>query len=189
MKRSSTSKLALAVVSLAALALGCDKLLGRRHDAGVDDASVAIADPGDASLTTDSGVTCPRPLHGGVGTGYCRFACRGYQSRTVTKHARRVVHPARRGFGDCGKYKVFAEVDKDDAGVTEYFDGDALVGAVDTLTPDCAQYGAVPTCSPTIKWEAAPPIPTLKTGTIQIFDDDEEADAGAGHPNAPNPKK
>jgi hypothetical protein len=54
--------------------------------------------------------------------------------------------------GKCGKNDVFAEMNANDAGVTEYFTDGQLVGATDTLTPDCTQYGTVPTCSPTLSW-------------------------------------
>ncbi len=151
------------------------------QDAGADVAVVAIAVDASSALPL---VPCPRPLAGGEGVGYCRNFCRRFASRKFSKHARRVGIPARFAFGTCGKFDVFAEMNAADSGVTEYFepDGGALVGATDTLTSNCTQYGTVPSCTPALKWEKVSGGPTVTGGTPLILDDDDE-DA------APPPKK
>ena len=128
---------------------------------------------------------CEPAIHSCWPYGYCRFRCKTFTSRQATKHASRVIGSDRRGFGKCGSYDVFAEVNKSDGGVTEYFDPKthALVGAVDTLAPGCSTYGQVPACTPSVTWEKSPPVPTLKSGPIQVFDDDDEP---SPPPNAPN---
>lgn len=153
-----------ALVAVAIVTLACGKLFGKHKDAGDDSASV------NASTTVgDSAVTCPRPLHGSPGVGYCRARCRNFGNRKAGHHARRVSSPARWAIGKCDKLDVFAEQDHKGAGITEYFDDTgALVGAVDTLTPDCTQYGDVPTCTPKLTWIV------LDAGTAPTDDEEDE---------------
>ena len=163
------------------LSLGCGKLFGRGHDAGPDvpelsDPFVSVVpDAGTAAASVDA--SCPRPLHGGPGVGYCRFRCRSWADRQASKHARRVSHPSQVAFGKCGGDDVFAEVDHHDAGVTEFFDPKTgmAVGAIDTIAPGCPEYGDVPKCTPQLTWQPAPPI---KGATLGSLEDDDE-------PNAP----
>ncbi len=166
----------LAIVASLPLAFACGKVGNKDGDASVL-ASASISPPLTPEAT--AGPPCPRPLAGPEGVGYCRRRCRDLTSRRYSKHARRVSSPSAYAFGTCGAYDVFAEVNASDAGVTEYFerDGGALVGATDTLTPSCSQYGTVPSCTPALTWQKVSSGPTVRGGKIEIFDDDEE-DAG-----------
>ncbi len=121
------------------------------------DAGVGIADDDEEpGVEGDGG--CPLPIH----PNYCRRNCRGYSVRSATHHASRIHAPAAFALGTCGPYKVFAENEANDAGIVEYFDdAGALVAAEDRRAQGCGKYGAVPSCTPVLKW--APPA-TIKLG-------------------------
>lgn len=157
-------KRAVVIAVLLVASVACGKLLAKR-DAGDDASPVAVV------VDASTPVTCPRPLHGSPGVGYCRFRCRDLASRKFGHHARRVSSPVQYAFGKCGAYDVFAEVNAADAGITEYFaDGGALVGATDTLTPDCTQYGEVPACTLQLGWTK------LDAGAHVVPDEEEDED-------------
>lgn len=179
--RTRLRRSGVALVALLPLVFACKGLKIKDLDAS----SAASATSTLAPPLTPEATPCPRPIEGAAGIGYCRFGCRDLHSRRLSKHARRVASPSRYAFGTCGAYDVFAEVNGSDAGVTEYFapDSGRLVGATDTLTPSCTQYGAVPSCTLALTWQKVTSGPTVRGAKLEIFDDDEE-DAGPAPPPA-----
>lgn len=172
------ARLTLALLAL----LGCNRLSGRHapdaSPAAVTDAASAASstaseanppDDEEEAPLTDGGGPCPIPIH----PGYCRHRCRDFPTRQAMKHAKRVGHAARVGFGTCGAFKVFAEDERAgdagvQSGVVEYYDGEgALVGAIDTRLEPCGRFGQIPACAPAVTWEAGHSV-TVREGAVTV---------------------
>jgi hypothetical protein len=107
-----------------------------------------LGGPEDEPEEVDAG--CPVPIH----PGYCRGRCKPFTERKAYPHAQRVYPSAGVAFGKCGSFDVFAERDPDGGGITEWFGpGGILVAAVDSRQK-CGKYGAIPTCTPALSWDA-----------------------------------
>lgn len=128
-----------------------------------DDEDAAAIDPAGGTPSIDAG-PCPLAIH----PSYCRRRCRTFGERKVAMHARRVSSPTRAGVGTCGAFNVFAE-DDERGGIVEYYDAttNQLVGAIDRRAIGCNQFGTIPTCAPSIAWQAPPAMHGRGLGSIR----------------------
>ena len=109
---------------------------------------------GPIDVAFDAG--CPMEIH----PYYCRFRCRGFDERKITKHAQRVDAPKRFALGTCGALQVFAEEQADGGGIVEYYDdAGTLAAAHDNRIQGCKDFGAVPKCTPKLDWKPSPTKP------------------------------